>query len=95
MNNQGESEISDMQQSERVNPFSPFGAPGFDMKMPLQFRLFDPQICGEFQDDWLADAVESHGITRPELDAMIAGKLLRRWKNRAGKEGSLQTTSRG
>jgi len=59
------------------------------METPLQFRLFDPQTCGELQIDWLAYAVESHGITRAELEAMIAGKLLRLRRNSAGLEGFL------
>lgn len=69
-----------------------FGAPFFDPKNPVQFRLFDPQICGELQEDWLAYAVESKGITRAELDAMISGKLLRRVKNADGREGFLLYT---
>lgn len=85
-------EMSDAQETERINPFNPIPAPGFNMETPLQFRLFDPQICGELQDDWLAYAVESHGITRSGLDAMIAGKLLRRWKDSAGREGFLLYT---
>ncbi|WP_433985304.1 CGNR zinc finger domain-containing protein [Tunturiibacter empetritectus] len=84
--------MSDTQEAERINPFHPIPAPGFDMETPLQFRLFDPQICGELQDDWLANAVESHGIIRSELDAMIDGKLLRRWKDGAGCEGFLLYT---
>jgi hypothetical protein len=82
----------DSSQSERFNIFCPFGAPGFDMETPLQFRLFDPQICGELQTDWLAYAVESHGITRAELDAMIAGKLLRPRQDKSGREGFLLYT---
>ena len=62
------------------------------MKTPLQFRLFDPEICGELQDDWLGFAVESHGITRSELDAMIASTLLRRWRNSDGRKGFLLYT---
>jgi hypothetical protein len=82
--------MSDTQDSEQTNfVYDLFGAPGFDMENPLQYRLFDPQICSELQDDWLAYAVESHGITRPELDSMISGKLLRRWKDSAGREGFL------
>jgi hypothetical protein len=85
-------EMSNVQETERINPFNPIPAPGFDMETPLQFRLFDPQICRELQDDWFAYAVESRGITRSELDAMIAGKLLRRWKDSAGREGFLLYT---
>lgn len=83
---------TDSDQPERFNIFAPFGAPGFDMESPLQLRLFDPQVCGELQADWLAYAVESHGITRAELDAMIAGKLLRLRKDGAGREGFLLYT---
>ncbi len=85
-------EASAKQEIERTNPFNLLHAPGFDMETPLQFRLFDPQICGELQDDWLAYAVESHGITRSELGAMITGGLLRRWKDSAGRGGFLLYT---
>jgi len=63
-----------------------FGKQFFDLEAPVQFRFFDPKICGELQEDWLAYAVKPRGITRPELDSMIAAKLLRRWKDGAGKE---------
>jgi hypothetical protein len=90
MGNAGEAEMSDTQQFDQTNfVYDLFGASSFDMMAPLQYRLFDPQICGALQEDWLTCAVESHGISRPELDAMIAGKLLRRWKDNAGKEGFL------
>src|SRR5260370_4892 len=59
------------------------------METPLQFRLFDPQLCGGIQDDWLAYAVESNGVMRAELDAMIADGLLKRWKDNVGVEGFL------
>ena len=82
--------MSDEQQSETGNPFQGlFKATGFDMETPLQFRLFDQQICGGLQDNWLADAVEANGVTRAELDAMIAEGLLKRWKDNAGNEGFL------
>lgn len=69
-----------------------FGEPFFDPETPVQFRLFDPKICGELQEEWLASAVEQHGIARAELDAMIASMLLRRWKDGTGKEGFLLYT---
>src|SRR5271167_3843429 len=93
MGNAGEAEMSDTQQFDQTNLlYAHFGASSFDMMSPLQYRLFDPQICGALQDEWLASAVESHGISRPELDAMIAGKLLRRWKDNAGQVGFLVYT---
>jgi hypothetical protein len=66
-----------------------FEAPGFDILTPIQFRLFDPQICAEFQESWLSDAVAHHGITHPELEQMIADGLLKRWKDGAGQSGFL------
>jgi hypothetical protein len=85
--------MSTMGQSENVDYFSVMSAlleaPGFDFDTPLQFRLFDPQICSELQEDWLAQAVEAHGVTRAELKEMIANGLVKRWENGAGASGFL------
>ena len=59
------------------------------MGAPLQLWMFDLQFCENLQEDWLAAAVESSGVTRAELDWMIAEGLLRRWKSPSGKEGFL------
>jgi hypothetical protein len=56
---------------------------------PLQLWMFDIQFCENLQEDWLAAAVESCGVTRAELDWMISEGLLRRWKSPKGKEGFL------
>src|SRR5437868_14447354 len=63
----------------RNNPnfvYDLFGAPAVDMETPIQFRLFDSELCGGLQDDWLAYAVESNGITRAEKDNAVEGFLL-------------------
>lgn len=39
----GHTEMSEAEETERVNPFNPIPAPGFDMETRLQFWLFDPQ----------------------------------------------------
>ena len=56
---------------------------------PLQLWMFDIQFCENLQEDWLAAAVESSGVTRAELDWMIGEGLLRRWKSPKSKEGFL------
>jgi hypothetical protein len=85
--------VSTLDQSENVDLFSSlsalFEAPGFDYHNPLQFRLFDPQICGELGEEWLAGAVEAHGISRAELKGMTANGLVKRWKSKAGESGFL------
>jgi hypothetical protein len=85
--------VSTLDQSENVDPFSSlsalFEAPGFDYHNPLQFRLFDPQICGELGEEWLAGAVEAHGISRAELKGMIANGLVKRWNNKGSETGFL------
>ena len=60
----------------------------------LQLWMFDTQFCESLQEDWLAAAADSSGITRVELDWMISEGLLRRWTSPAGKEGFLIYTEK-
>ena len=64
------------------------------MGAALEFRIFDTQYCDHIQEDWLASAVKTSGITRVELDWMIGEGLLRRWKSPSGKEGFLLYSER-
>ena len=87
-----------MTETQQVNlwnlPYELIGEPLFDPETSIEFRLFDPRICGELQEAWLVDAVAPAGITPSELQRMIAGKLLRRWTNGAGGEGFLLYTEK-
>jgi hypothetical protein len=60
----------------------------------VQFRIFDPQICGSFQVDWLAGALEGQGVNRLELDWMLNEGMLRRFKVPSGEEGFILYTER-
>jgi hypothetical protein len=81
--------MNDSQEQPQTDVFNLFEAAGLDKRASLEHRLFDPQICGEIQEDFLVNAVEHHGISGSELKSMIAGKLLRHCKNKAGREGFL------
>jgi hypothetical protein len=65
-----------------------------DTGTALEFRIFDPQNCEHLDIEWLAGAVEKDGITRAEVDGMIADGLLKRWKTPSGKEGFLLYSER-
>ena len=59
---------------------------------PIQFRVFDVQLCGSLKEEWLTGAVQLEGVTPEELKSMIGDGLLRTRTNAAGETGYLLYT---
>jgi hypothetical protein len=59
---------------------------------PLEFRLFDAQICGHLDLSWLSEQTKSGGISEGELQQLIDAELIHRWSDRKGKKGFLLYT---
>jgi hypothetical protein len=58
-----------------------------DLGENAQFRVFDPQISGEFQIDWLTGAAGKRGVSRSEIDWMLSEGLIRQSRGRTGEDG--------
>lgn len=54
---------------------------------PLEWRIFDVQLCENLQIDWLAGAVASSDVGRDALNALIRDGLVRTWRDAKGTEG--------
>jgi hypothetical protein len=65
-----------------------------DLGANAQFRVFDPQISGEFQMEWLIEASGKRGVSRAEIDWMLSEGLIRQSRGRTGEEGFILYTER-
>jgi hypothetical protein len=61
---------------------------------PLQFRIFDVQLCGATTADWLRGTICDEGITPEEAEWMIAEGLLRCRTNSRGESGYILYAAR-
>lgn len=59
---------------------------------PIQFRIFDVQLCGSLTKEWLLGELGRVGIGQNQADWMVREDLLRRWSDTNGTEGYLLYT---
>jgi hypothetical protein len=59
---------------------------------PMQFRLFDVQLCGSLDSVWLRENIVGNEITQAEADWLIAEDLLRVRTNPRGEKGYILYT---
>lgn len=59
---------------------------------PIEFRLFDREICGELDESWLAGEVKDEGIPVESIDEMVRSGIIPKWTDSKGNQGFLLYT---
>lgn len=63
-----------------------------DRGRPIEFRLFDREICAELDFLWLVAEVQGDGVSVERLNEMINSGIIPRWSDSKGNEGFLLYT---
>jgi hypothetical protein len=56
---------------------------------PVEFRLFDREVCKEFDSEWLFRQVNEGDICRTQFDRIIGSEIVPKWRDSKGAEGFL------
>jgi hypothetical protein len=63
-----------------------------DSGRPLEFRLFDREICSELDLSWLIAEVKDNGISAEHVGEMVRSGTIPKWSDSKGNEGFLLYT---
>jgi hypothetical protein len=60
---------------------------------PLEFRIFDVQLCGALDKAWLLSTADGDTLTPADVEHMLDQQLLKQWTNVAGEQGFILYTT--
>jgi hypothetical protein len=60
-----------------------------DSGQPIEFRLFDREVCKGFDSEWLFREVKEGEICREQFDRIIGSEIIPKWHDSSGGEGFL------
>jgi hypothetical protein len=60
-----------------------------DGSRPVEFRLFDREVCKGFDSEWLFREVKEGEICREQFDRIIGSEIIPKWHDSSGAEGFL------